>query len=367
MKNLYTLTALLCLFAISGKSQNYPMETVGTPSNTCMAETYNGWANTGLLVFNGNSEVQNVNSSNNLNASGGGNVFFTNTPGTFLQISGFNPANSPATMDISFSMYGYNVNNLSELVLEYSTDGINYTALPYKRLFRNYLPPTPWDVMVSDPLPAAVGFTSVKLRFRQTSSTQQFRIDDIETNFYSALPVHLLNFSAFKLKSDVQVNWTVRSVSDKEVYVLERGNDGRHFTPVATMNATGVGEFAYTYTDISTGDKTFYRLKLTDADGKTAYSQIIFIQPVIRDNRLIQSVYPVPARDRVNTQVVGNSGETAQVMLTDMSGRVVRMQQFNLATGFNNCALDVQGLHAGAYVLRISSGARIETKTILVQ
>jgi hypothetical protein len=369
MKNRYSITVLLCIisFASFGQS-NYPMETVGTPASPAPVNSYAGWINNGLLTFNGDAQVQNVNSSNNLSASGGGNVFFTNTVGTYLQIAGFNPSSTPASMDVTFDMYGYNPSNLSELILEYSTDGINYTELPYRRLFRNYMPPTPWDIMVSDPLPASVGFSNLKIRFRQTTATQQFRVDDIEANFYSALPVSLTSFSAAKIKSAVQVNWRASSTDENEYFVVERSTDGRHFAAVSNnIMAKGIGEFAYNYADKLVAEKTFYRLKVVDVSGRPSYSQVIFLQAVNVKADLIQAIYPVPARDVLNTQLLSNDTETALLTLTDLSGRIVMNRSFSVAPGINNCALNVGKLNSGMYILRIYTHGTIETRSILIE
>jgi len=367
MKNRYTIMALLCLFTLHARSQGYPMETMGSPVNSCTADNYTGWTNHGILQFSGTAEVQNMNPSNNLNASGSGNVFFTNTTGTYLQMAGFNPSNSPASMDITFAMYGYNVNNLNELVLEYSTNGTTYTPLPYKRLFRNYLPPTPWDVMVSDPLPASVGFTQVKLRFRQTSSTQQFRIDDIEASFYATLPIQLLSFSAVKSAAGVALHWTANTTSEKEWFVLEYSKDARHFTPLATIPVTSVGESGYGYNDKISQEKIFYRLKMTDTDGKTAYSSIIYVSAQVETARLLQAAYPVPASDVLNTRLFSHTKKTVAVSLTDLSGKKVLQQSITVTPGINTCRLFIDRLPPGPYVLHVAAGTQTESKAILIQ
>jgi hypothetical protein len=342
------------------------METVGTPGSSCNADSYTGWVNNGLLTFNGNAQVTNTNASNNMSASGSGNVMFTNTVGTYLQISGFNPSTAPASMDISFDMFGYNVNNLNELVLEYSTDGITYTQVPYRRLLRNYAAPTPWDIMVSDPLPGSVASSSLRIRFRQSSTTQIFQVDDIAANFYSTLPVKLLNFTAAKIKTDVQLNWTASSTDEHEYFVLEKSLDGRYFSEVANVAAKGIGEFTYNYADKVSAEKTFYRLKLVDANGRSNYSQLVFVQNETK-MELVQSVYPNPAKNILNTQLLSSKKENAVLTVTDLSGRTVLNRTFSLAPGINNCALNVEKLNSGVYVLRIISDGTTNTRSIVIQ
>lgn len=369
MKNRYLLAALLCTAYFTSFSQqnDYPMETVGSPTSPCIVNTYTGWSNNGLLIFTGTAEVQNVNASNNLSASGGGNVFFTNVVGTDLEISGFAPTTTPQSLDITFSMFGYNASNLNELVLEYTTDGINYTALPYKRLFRNYLPPTPWDVMVTDPLPGSINFSTLKIRFRQTSNIQTFRIDDVKANFYFTLPIKLISFSAYNTKSVNQLEWRASSTDEHEYFVVERSDNGRYFTPVSVVQVKGIGDHSYRYNDNAIG-KIFYRLKLVDVSGRSTYSPIVFVNDKSIGAGLIQKIYPIPAKEVLNTQLLSNKQENIMVSLSDMSGRIIINKSFSLTEGMNNCALNVQKLNSGMYILKIITANNTkESRTVVIQ
>jgi hypothetical protein len=363
MKNLYLSAVLLCAAHLTATAQNsYPMETVGTPASACIVNTYSGWTNNGVLNFSGTAEVQNINPSNNMSSSGGGNVFFTNTIGTHLEISGFSTASAPQSLDISFDMYGYNAANLGELLLEYSTDGgTTYTDLAYKRLFRNYLPPTPWDVMVSDPLPGSINLNNFKIRFKQTTATQQFRIDDIQANFYYTLPITLISFSGQQSKTENQLQWRASSTDEHESFVVEKSNDGRRFTAIANVPVKGIGDRSYTFADKAAG-KTFYRLKLVDASGKSTYSQIVYLESASIKNELIQKIYPVPARQTINVQVLSDLQKTATLSLTDISGRTILNKVYSLTQGFNNCSVDVQKLNGGMYILKIVTGTVTETR-----
>lgn len=368
MKNLYLTAALLCAAHLTTNAQNsYPMETVGTPSSSAAVTAYSGWTNNGVLTFSGNAEVQNINPSNNLSASGGGNVFFTNVTGTYLDISGFAPTTVPQGLDITFGMYGYNPVNLNELVLEYSTDGgTTYTPLTYKRLFRNYLPPTPWDVMVSDPLPGSINFSNFKIRFRQTSAAQQFRIDDFEANFYYTLPIKLISFSAQPNKTETLLSWKANSTDEHEYFVVEKSHDGRKFNPIATVQVKGVGDHHYKFSDLATA-KTFYRLKLVDVSGKTNYSQILYVNGGDAGTGFIQKVYPVPARQTINAQVLSTKEDNAVIRVIDMWGKTILVRNQMLISGINNCSVDVQKLSQGMYLLQITTGTVSETKPVLIQ
>lgn len=368
MKNLYLTAVLIGTTCLTAHSQQttYAMETVGNPASSTPVTGYGGWTNNGILTYGGTAVVENLSPSNNLSASGNGNVFFNSVAGITFDIQGFAPTTTPASMDISFDMYGYDPANLNQLVLEYTTDGVNYTQIPYRRMFRNYLPPTPWDIMVTDPLPGSLSFSTLKLRFRQTSSSSQFRIDDIQTNFYYTLPIKLTSFSAKQVKANTELKWTANSTDEKEMFVVEKSKDGRHFTQLGNISVKGVGDFAYSFVDNTPG-KTFYRLKLVDANGRYTHSQILFVDLKATGSELVQKIYPVPARQVVNTQLFSSKQEKATVVLTDMSGRVVSTNSFSLAEGVNNCAVNVARLKAGMYILKIITGDLTETRPVMVQ
>jgi hypothetical protein len=323
--------------------------------------------NNGVLNYTGTAEVSNVNSSNNLSASGGGNVYFTNTIGTYLQVTGFNPSTQPNSTDFTFAMYGYDANNLSELALEYSTDGVNYTPLTYKRLFRHFMAPTPWDVMVSDPIPANVNLSNLVVRFRQTTITKQFRVDDFQASFYYTLPITLSTFSGIKKNEAIQLTWRGHSTATNEYFTLERSLDGRNFNEIWSTNAQGDGDYSYYYNDINwSGDKTFYRLKMTDLTGKTNYSQIIFVQAKKPKSDMIQTVYPVPANQAINTTILSNGREEVVVIVTDGAGRTMITNTYSVAAGINNCVVNVKHLNPGLYFLKVIMGNSIETKQIVI-
>jgi len=108
MKNQLTLlmAMAMCLPCFAQQS-SYPIETVGTPVSFTPVNAYTGWTNNGILTYSGTAEIQNINCSDNMSASGNGNVFFNNTPGINFNITGFTPSAVPTSPEITFNMFGY--------------------------------------------------------------------------------------------------------------------------------------------------------------------------------------------------------------------------------------------------------------------
>lgn len=148
-------------------------EDMGSASTTTAIAIHN-FQNTNL-TFSGTADVRNVTASTVYSgASGLGNVFFTNNGSVSFQISGINTLGFTG-LALSLGHYKNSNTANNELVVEVSSDGVTYTALSYSRATGTGT--STWVlVQPSGIIPATA---NLRIRFRQTSTTAQFRIDDI--------------------------------------------------------------------------------------------------------------------------------------------------------------------------------------------
>src|SRR5690606_20390728 len=103
-----------------------------------------------------------------------GNIFFTNSD-KFFQISNISTIGY-TDLVLSFGQYKSTNQGNNELEVEVSADGSNFTALSYSR-------PTGsgtvnWRLI--QPTGVIPSTTNLHIRFKQTSTSIQFRIDDIK-------------------------------------------------------------------------------------------------------------------------------------------------------------------------------------------
>jgi hypothetical protein len=149
-------------------------ENIGTPATTTSIAA-NAFQNTSLL-FSGTADVRATTlSSGYSESSGGGNVFITNTNGIFFQISGINTsAYSGLTLSLGHHKNTNSGNN--ELQISVSSDGLNYTPLSYSRATGSGT--AAWlRINPSGTIPSTA---NLRIKFTQTSTTTQFRIDDVK-------------------------------------------------------------------------------------------------------------------------------------------------------------------------------------------
>ncbi len=357
----FLLLFIFCSLTLAAYNQFVPTETVGNPTAPTSVTSYKGWKNQGLLTFSGTAEVQNTQPSDNRLGSGGGNVFFTNAPGTNFEISGFpSTIDKPASIAIVFGMYNYDTANLSELLLEYSTDGINYRRLKYERYLPQLYPATPWAAMEAgfkntDTGRGSISPKDLRFRFTQTSATKQFRIDDIFLSYVFLLPIKLQQFTSTLnennlSKKTVQLTWQTASESNNDYFDVERSTDGINFLSIGKVKGVGTGSTTntYSFTDNNPNYINQYRLKQVDMDGKSSYSKILFVK-VSKANPLV--LFENAVRGNLPLQVNAEQNNIGSLTIFDFSGR--EHLHFKGKNGSQN--INVSGLSSGKYLIRLNT------------
>ena len=117
MKKSLLLLTIFCAFIIA-KAQQPVLETVGTPTVSTPVTSYTGWANTSGFTFLGNAQVQNQEQNTMPTSTAGGNIFITNTVGTYFEVSFSFNRNDAYYPAIEFAMRNYNAASPNELVVE---------------------------------------------------------------------------------------------------------------------------------------------------------------------------------------------------------------------------------------------------------
>lgn len=140
----------------------------------------------------------------------------------------------------------------------------------------------------------------------------------------SSLPVEITSFSASKSNGGVLLNWETSSEINSSHFVIERSTDANDFNEIGVVMASVNSKTTnnYSFIDAKPSSKNYYRLKLVDADGKFAYTNII---SVLFDNTndLEIMVYPNPSTSDFNVKLITGSTLPVNIKLFDMSGRLV--------------------------------------------
>ena len=254
-------------------------ENCGTPTGTTLITAYTGWQNNSTLAFSGNADVRATTvSTGYTGASGGGNVFITNIVGRNLTISNINTLNF-INLTLSVGVFkSTTASNGSELKIEVSEDGTTYTALTYT--LSTGTGTAKWYLV--NPTGTIPATTNLRIRFRNTSTTPQFRVDDIKLSgdYVAPLPVELISFTGKVTENKIQLQWSTASESNNQSFVVEKLIN-QEWTPTIVSSGAGwsnmrIDYSVYDYKPLP--GNNYYRLKQIDFDGTTSYSYIILVK-----------------------------------------------------------------------------------------
>jgi len=201
MKKIYTFSLIL-FFCFSSFAQVFYSEDFGTPAvNTLFPAYTTGTApatfqNAAPITYTGSADVRKgttTSSSGYVGASGNGHAYIgvATAIGKFMQIDGLNTsAYNSADLVLSFGYLTGITPATSQVILEQSTDGTNWTPIAYTPNAT-----TAWTlVTVSGGIEASA---TLSLRFTNPGGSAQIRIDDIIlSNGAIAPPLCTLLFGA---------------------------------------------------------------------------------------------------------------------------------------------------------------------------
>jgi len=147
------------------------------------------------------------------------------------------------------------------------------------------------------------------------------------------------------------LNWTTASENNNTGFAIERSNDLKQWTNIATINtkaSNGNSSTAlnYTYDDAfpnATGN--YYRLRQLNKDGNGSYSSIVFISSTARENAV--TIFPNPAKQYFN---ISGLQEGQTIVLTNVQGKTV----FKTKAISNLATINISQLSSGIYLVMIA-------------
>ncbi len=173
------------------------------------------------------------------------------------------------------------------------------------------------------------------------------------------LPVSLLNFWGKNIGNSNQLTWKVENEQGLNNYELQRGIDGKNFTGVGQIKATGNNSYTYVDAVLARVSSTYYyRLKIIDKDGSFTYSQICTIRLNASNNSIRVSPNPATKSIRLETAsgslLTGNSS-TATIRIYSSVMQLLQTKSISKADG-GTIIIPVEKLASGIYYLQLVNG-----------
>jgi hypothetical protein len=158
------------------------------------------------------------------------------------------------------------------------------------------------------------------------------------------LPIELVDFRALNMGTFVTLNWATATELNNDHFTIQRSTDGSEFASIATVKGAGNSkkEINYSFNDANPANGvSYYRLKQTDFDGKTTYSNVVKIN-----------------RDEEATLMVSPNPSTGGIAYTNIHGTFTIYNSVGIAviSKEDTNEIDISSLSAGMYVVKSASG-----------
>jgi len=187
----------------------------------------------------------------------------------------------------------------------------------------------------------------------------------------TVLPLELMFFTAVEKKCSVQLSWATAFEQSTKTFTVLRSEDGVHFnTKIAELTAAGISATTKNYVcnDAAPLATNYYKLQETDVNGVTKTLPIKFIAMKNCDmfQDFVGAIYPNPVLDNMQLAIKNvTKNATAQIVITDVLGRVVSVQNINLQSGANTIKVQAHQLQMGIYFVKvILSGGKTSIQKI---
>lgn len=215
---------------------------------------------------------------------------------------------------------------------------------------------------------SATGTGAGTIQSNTASSFGPFTLASIGLLPLNPLPIELLDFSAHCGDLDVQLRWTTAAEINNDYFTLEKSKDGLEYFEIARIHGAGNSstELHYSFTDKSPFDGiNYYRLSQTDFDGHSETFSPISSNCSSKQKPSIY-IYNNQQGQAVIT-IRDGEGASYEAILCDALGKIALRQTLNTREANTIFKLDITGLEAGIYFVRVTGNTRVSTQEFFVK
>lgn len=163
------------------------------------------------------------------------------------------------------------------------------------------------------------------------------------------LPLTLVEFTGKLQNNTAYLQWQTANEVNTKQFLVQHSDNGIVFNTIGSVKALSTGgNHSYYFNDakISAG-QNFYRLQMTDNDGRSSYSNIISIKTNNENPSL--TVYPNPATNNAALLFNATAKSKYAIRITDVSGKVIKNINGVSEIGENKVFLNVSNFNSGTY------------------
>jgi hypothetical protein len=152
-------------------------------------------------------------------------------------------------------------------------------------------------------------------------ASQQVTFNAIMTE----LPIELLTFSAKYEEGKVILNWSTATEFNNDYFTIEKSIDGKEFEKVLSIKGAGNSTIIQNYIteDLNPYQGiSYYRLKQTDYDGLTSFSDLVAVKIESKVKNIEIFPNPLSENQNITLDIFGNKNEIVDIKAIDNLGRI---------------------------------------------
>ncbi|MEI6184700.1 MAG: GEVED domain-containing protein, partial [Bacteroidota bacterium] len=190
--------------------------------------------------------------------------------------------------------------------------------------------------------------------------------DDINI-IQGTLPVKMIQFKGEKVNTKNVLTWITTKEINNKGFEVQRSFNGVDFNSIGFVSSAGEngnsnGNLDYKFTDNQTpAGNNYYRLKQIDINGKESISEIVMIKGEKINKIEFTEIYPNPAKDKLSLILTSPGTQNLNIVLTDVSGRIIKEEKLLANEGNNQLSINVSSLQSGTYIIKAYCNNGCET------
>ncbi len=358
----------------------YDGPTMGGPvTQTVSGNTWIDFTSGGKLISSLQPNNQNMGATELMAYINAGTVRYTNTQYYLDRNITIKPVNTLLSDSVAVRMYFLD-KEVDSLIKATGCAGCSKPSSAYELGVSKYSDPDDtfengtigdnnqgmWTFITSDQV-AKVPFDKGYYAEFKVKEFSEFWLNNGGFSKSSALPVKLLEFTADKSDTDVDVRWKVGGETDVVKYEIElaRGNAALQVSDFVKIgevfslgNTNNNRNYFFADTEADKFGPRYYRMKIVNLDGSFTYSPI---RSVIFNNAVLWKVYPNPSSGSFNLIYQLGTPETLSAVVLDAKGSVVK-EYHKKGNGFvQKLIIDLTIQSSGVYLLQIDAGGKKQT------
>ncbi|MBY0427091.1 MAG: T9SS type A sorting domain-containing protein, partial [Cytophagales bacterium] len=205
---------------------------------------------------------------------------------------------------------------------------------------------------------------NINVSYTSTSYTTKVCANRTKIDYLCVLPVTWLSFTGNRTNNESVLDWKTVSEDNNNYFAIERSSDGISFEEIGRTSGYGNTKSTrtYQYRDLKPGQKAnYYRIKQVDYDGKSTYSNIIYL---VAQEKSDINIYPNPFANETTISIVGTEPEgLVEVSVYNTLGNLVQKSTY---TNTDEISIG-SSFSSGLYIVEVKQDEMLKTFKIIKQ